>query len=524
MSGETYILAIDHGTSGVKTALMTPRGRLIAFEFEKTELYFLPDGGVEQDPEEWWRAVETTVARIVARGVVPVESIEAVCCSSTFSSTVAVDAEGRPLMRSMTWMDSRGAPNVRRAMRGIINIQGYSIGRLLRFIALTGGGPGMSGKDDIAHVLYMRDERPDVYRRARWFLGSKDFLNLRLTGCCAASHDSVTLFWLTDNRRLPDVRYAPSLIRALKVDGEKFPPLRASTDVLGSITKDFARRTGLREETKVVVGAADLQSACVGSGAARDFEGHIYIGTSSWVLCHVPFKKTDMFHIIAALPSAIPGKYFCANEQESAGRCMEFLIENILYHKGEIGSGGPPDDVYARIDAAASSTAPGSGGVIFAPWLNGEKTPVENHTMRGGFLNMSLSTNADHLARAVMEGVAFNIRWALGYVEKFVGRGIPLNIIGGGARSDAWCQICADVMGRPIRRVADPLQSNARGAAFIASVALGHITFADVPNLVPISKTFEPNPEHKKIYDGLFREFLNIYRNNKKMCRRLNAK
>jgi xylulokinase len=524
-NSDKYILAIDHGTSGVKIALVTPRGGIVAFESEATPLIFTPDGGVEQDPDAWWAALVAATQRLIGKGHVPVDDIVAVCCSSTFSSTVVIDANGRPLMNALTWLDARGADCVQRAMKGLINYQGYSLWKILRWLPRTGGAPAVSGKDDMGHLLYIKNNHPEIYEKAHQFLGSKDYLNMRLTGKCAASFDSIMLFWVTDTRDINNVRYDDSLIKALRIDKNKLPPLLRSTDVLGPLSPDAARQLGLGADVKVIVGAADLQSACVGSGAVRDFEGHVYIGTSSWILCHVPFKKTDVLHTIASLPSAIPGKYFCANKQDVAGGALTFLVENLLYHENELRTGAPPPDVYDKIDALAARVPPGAGGVIFTPWLNGEKTPVEDHTVRGGFHNISLTTNMDHLIRAVLEGVAFNSRWTLQYVEKFIGRRMdPLNIIGGGARSGAWCRIFADVLGRAIRRVKDPLQANARGAAFIASVALGFISFNDIPDLIEISDTFEPDETNRALYDALFHEYLSIYKNNKAMYRRLNAR
>jgi xylulokinase len=293
--------------------------------------------------------------------------------------------------------------------------------------------------------------------------------------------------------------------------------------VLGTIIPELAEQIGLRKDVKVVVGSPDHQSACIGSGAVRDFEGHIYVGTSSWIQCIVPFKKTDMFHSIASLPTSIPGKYYCANEQDIAGGCLSFLVENVLFHKNKLNSLDPPENVYGYLDEIAASVPPGSNKVIFTPWLNGERTPVDNTTIRGGIYNISMTTTIDHIIRAFLEGVALNSRWALKYVEKFIGRKMgTLNIIGGGAKSDVWCQIFADVLKRTIRRVKDTIQSNARGAAFIASVALGYISFDDIPKLIRYSNTFEPNPHNAMIYDELFEFFLEIYKNNKAMFRHLN--
>ncbi|MFX0183705.1 MAG: FGGY-family carbohydrate kinase, partial [Candidatus Hodarchaeota archaeon] len=242
-----------------------------------------------------------------------------------------------------------------------------------------------------------------------------------------------------------------------------------------------------------------------------------------WVMCHVPFKKTDIFHNIASLPSAIPGKYIVANEQESAGACLTFLRDNLLFGDQEDYYGNP--EVYKLFDSIVEDVPAGSDNLIFTPWLYGERTPVEDHTVRGNIFNMSLTTKRENIIRAAFEGVAYNSRWVLTYVERFIKRKMdPLNIIGGGAQSDAWCQIYSDVQNRTIQRVKSPIQANARGAAFIASVALGYITFKDIPDLIEFSGTFKPIPAHTKVYNKLYKEFLLLYKNNRAAYERLNKK
>ncbi len=524
MKKKKYILAIDHGTSGIKTAIVSVQGEVMDFEFEKTPIYFLPEGGAEQDPADWWNAVLGTSEKVVNRGSVQAEEIVAVCVSSTFSSTVAVDREGNHLMNSLTWMDSRGAPYVKRVMKGLPSFEGYGILNLLRWIPKTAGCPTLSGKDDIAHVLLTKHAFPDVYGKTYMFLPSKDYLNLKLTGRFAASYDSMHLFWVTDTRDVDNIRYDEKLIRRLDIDRDKLPPLKGATDVLGTLSGDVADRIGLSRGVKVVMGSPDHQAACIGSGAVRDYEGHIYIGTSSWVQCVIPFKKTDPLHSIASFPTAIPGKYQSVNEQDIAGGCLDFLIENVLYYKNRLLSGRPPKNPYKYLDEISAQVPAGSHKLIFTPWLNGERTPVDDSTVRAGLYNISKTTTQDHMVRAFLEGVAYNTRWSLKYVERFVKRKMdPLNIVGGGAKSDTWCQIFADVLDREIRQVRNPMQANARGAAFIAAVGLGYISFDDIPDLTQIQKTYRPDPANRRTYDELFREFVQIYRCNKAIYKRLNA-
>jgi xylulokinase len=523
MKNGRYILAIDHGTSGVKTAIVTTKGHVLDFEFEKTPIYFLPDGGAEQDPEDWWQALVKTSKRIVEKGVVPARKIAAICVSSTFSSTVAVDKKGRHLMNSLTWMDSRGAPYVKKVMSGFPSIEGYGLINLMRWIPKTAGGPTLSGKDDIAHVLLTKYEFPEIYEKTYKFLPSKDYLNLRLTGEFAASFDSIHLFWVTNIKDINNIHYDDGLIERLKIEKGKLPPLKRSIDVLGTIRPEVADEIGLGKDVKIIMGSADHQAACIGSGAVRDYEGHIYIGTSSWVQCVIPFKRTDLLHSIASFPTAIPGKYQSVNEQDIAGGCLGFLVDNVLFFNGGMTTGAVPENPYSELDRIAASVPPGSNGLIFTPWLNGERTPVDDTSLRAGFYNISKTTNQADMARAVLEGVACNMRWSFQYVEKFVKRRVnPLNMVGGGAKSGLWCQIFADVLDRDIRQVKDPLSANARGAAFIASVGLGEISFDDIPDLIEYENTYNPRPENKTIYDVLFREFVTIYRNNRAMYKRLN--
>lgn len=510
------ILAIDHGTSGLKVAFVDEGGRVLAAEFEPTHVSFLQGGGAEQDPADWWRALGIAARRLRDRGIARPDSVLAVACSSTFSTTVACDAGGAPVAPALTWMDHRGAVHVQRVMGGWPSVHGYGVAKAASWMLRTGGAPTLSGKDDAAHVLFWREERPDVYHAARWFLGSKDWLNLRLTGRCAASPDSVTLFWATDNRDINNVKWDDSLLRRLRLDRGKLPDLRPSTDILGPLTDEAAQELGVPRGTPVVVGSADLQSACVGSGAVEDFAGHVYIGTSSWILCHVPFRKTDPLHAIAALPSAIPGRYFCANEQDMAGGALNAVLRNLLRCPGDIREDTVSPEAFLRADTIVQSVPAGARGVLFTPWLNGEKTPVDDEQLRGGFHNVGVDTTSEDLLRAVYEGVAYNTRWSLGYVEKFTGRRLdPLNAIGGGAQSDAWCRILADVLGRTIRQVEDPREANARGAAFLALVGLGRLRFEDIAGCIRFTRTFMPDPAHRNVYDRGFRAFRDLWRRNK---------
>jgi xylulokinase len=493
-----HVLTVDLGTSGPKVALFTLDGSFVDGDFAAVDLHVLPDGGVEQSPAAWWDGITAASRRVMARATVAPDDVVAVAVTSQWSGTVAIDRDGTPLHDAIIWMDERGAEETRRVVGGALRLQGYEPRKLRTWISRTGGAPALSGKDSISHILWLQRARPDIARATWKYLEPKDWLNLRLTGRCAATFDSIVLHWVTDNRDPAHIDYDPELLRIAQIDRAQLPDLVAATSVVGPLTQAAAAELGVPAGIAVVGGTPDLQSAAIGSGAVRDFEGHLYVGTSSWLTCHVPFKKTDLFHGIASLPSPLPGKYYVADEQEVAGGCLEWLREHAL----ETG-----DDL-RRLDAVAAGVAPGSNGVIFTPWLNGERTPVDDHTLRAGWYNLSLATTRGELIRSVLEGVAYNSRWLLATVEKFVGRPFPwLHFIGGGAQSELWCQIMADVLQREIRQVEHPIRANARGAALVAGIALGRIGVDDLARHVRIAATFAPDRVNAVIYDERYAEF-----------------
>jgi xylulokinase len=514
---------VDLGTGGPKVALVGVDGTIADREIGTTQLILGPDGAAEQDPDDWWSTITAAVRRMMARGTVAPEAIVAVAMTSHWSGTVAVGADGRHLMNAILWMDSRGAPYVRKVTGGPVSVAGYGVLKLRRFLSRAGGLPGHSGKDPTAHILWIRHQRPDIYAATSVFLEPADYLNLRLTGRACSSYDCIALHWVADIRDLRRVAYDDRLVRLSGLDRRRLPELVPSATIVGELRAQVATEWGLRSGTPVVTASGDVPSAVVGSGALEDYSGHVYIGTSSWLSCHVPRKRTDVRHNQTTLPSALPGRYYVANEHETAGACLTFLKDGLRLRPDGLGADAPADEIYAAYNKAAARAPAGSGSVVFTPWLNGERTPVDDPTVRAGFHNLSLTTTPDELVRSVFEGTAYNSRWLLDAVERFTGRTLPaLAFIGGGARSALWSQIHADVLHRTIRQVADPQQANVRGAAFIAFVALGLLDAADLAQRVPIAAEYEPDPRNEGIYDELYEVFKDMYARTKDLYHRLN--
>lgn len=521
---EPTILALDLGTSGMKVALITVSGRVIGWESEPVRLILTPDGGAEQSPDEWWQAFLSAAGRLMKRNQDSASSVIAVCASTQGEGTVAVDREGNALGNAILWMDMRGAPHLRKQLNGLINIDGADLFKILRFVRLTGGMPSMTGKDPAAHMLLIRDAMPELYARTYKFLNVLDYINLRLTGEFVATYDSILTSWVTDNRNPDEIHYDDSLIRTLGIDKEKLPEIVACTKVIGNLRSDVATSLGLSSNVKVVAGAIDTTAAAIGAGTVEDYLPHLYIGTSSWVATHVPFKKTDVAASLASVPCAVPGRYLLIALQATAGGNLTYLRDNIIYHKDELLQEADVPDIFKVLDQIADRVPVGSNGVLYTPWIWGERAPVEDRTLRAGLYNLSLNNTREDIIRAFLEGIAFNTRWLMTPLEKFLGRKVnTINIVGGGAQSDVWCQIFADVMNVQIKQVADPIYANARGAAWIAAAGLKAIAFKDISELVQYKKCYEPQSQNRALYDEKFEVFQQIYKQMKSVYHRLNG-
>jgi len=522
---DTFVLAVDLGTGGPKVAIMSATGQLLAHAFEAVGLELGEDGAAEQRPQDWWGAIVTCARRALADSGVTPEAVVGVGYTAQWSGTVPIGADGVAIGPSIVWLDSRGAQAVRSTVRGALNVQGYGVSKATRWVRRTGGIPSLSGKDPVGHIHFLRQERPEVYAATAVFLEPVDYLGLRLTGLARASHDTITLHWVTDNRDIGAVAYDDALVELAGLERSRLPELVPTGSIIGGLTATASAELGLVAGTPVVAGTGDLHSAAVGSGAVADLDAHLYIGTSSWISCHVPFKKTDALTNVASIPSGIPGRYLVADEHETGGACLTWLRDNLLFADDALGTPAPaPADALARLNALAAGVPRGAHGVLFTPWLNGERTPVDDHTIRGGFHNISLSSNRSDMVRAVFEGVALNSAWLLGAVEKFCKtRFDSLAFIGGGANSDLWSQIHADVMGRTIRQMADPVLANVRGAGLLTLLALGRISLADIPATVTVKATYEPDKDASALYAPILEEFVNLYKETKGIHKRLNG-
>jgi len=508
---ERFALAVDLGSGALKVGAVSLDGEISAVAERTYETERLAGGGAVQDASTWWDLVRE-LAKSVLDGI-PAERVVAVSCTGQWASTLPVDEAGEPVGPCVMWLDTRGARRSREAIGG--PLMGYSPRALATWIRHTGGVPSVFGGDPISHMLHLERDEPQIARMARWYLEPVDYLTMRFTGQAAASHASMSGAWLTDNRHLEKLEYDQVLIRRLGLDAGKLPPLVETGSLIGSVRPEVASDLGISPGAQVVTGTPDLHGAAIGCGAIGEGEAHMTISTTSWISLPFPRKKTDALHSIATVPGIDSSSYLVANNHEAAGLCLRWLRESFTL--------GEPGE-YERLVELAEGSPPGSGGVIFTPWIAGERSPVDDRSARGGWHNLSVQTGNADLIRSVLEGVAYNSRWLNEAVERFAKRRLdPIRIFGGGAISSLWCQIHADVMDRTIERVADPMHANLRGATLFAALGLGAVAREEVRELVPVDRVFEPDPANREAYDRLYEEFPGLYKAQRKMFARLNG-
>lgn len=532
---DRWILAVDLGNGGPKLAVVGLDGEVRATAFRPVHVDVRLDGTATQDAGEWWTQLREAAREAIAGADAAGDDLHAVAITGQYGSSVPVDGDGRPAGAVILWADTRARDLAREVIGGPVTVGGFAPLKVLPFVRLTGGAPSPAGADPTGQALLLKRRLTDVYARTRVILEPVDYLGLCFTGRAAATPASMLASWLTDNRPGAGFGYVDSLVRRSRRDRDRLPELLPTGSVLGPLLPEVAAELGVGAGAPVVCGVPDLHAAIVGSGAVAPFETHVAISTTSWFSARVPFKRTDVLHQIATVPGLDPEFQLVVNNQETGGAALQWLREQIVAPPdGLLGGGsGIGASGAAQRDLApsfedllrlAGTAPPGCEGLLFAPWLNGERSPVEDKVARGAWLNLSLRTDRAMLVRSVLEGVAFNSRWLFDAYEKFVKRPVPrVRILGGGAQSDLWCQIYADVLGRPVEQLADPRNAQLRGVALWTRICLGEITLADVPALVPLSSTFVPSAD-APVYQDAYAEYRQLYGTLKSLFHRLSRK
>ncbi len=496
--GQGLVLGYDFGTSALKAALFDKAGRVVASGTGPYKLLLPEPGWAEQYPTDWWEAMGAVTPRLLQDSGAEASRIAAIGVTAQMCGVVPVDAEGEALVNALIWLDTRSTGEADRLIGGWPKIGGYGLINLIRWLRLTGGAPNPAGKDPPTKMMWLKANAPAAWARTHRLLDVKDYIVHRLTGRFATSFDCAHLTWLFD-ARAQRKQWSATLMRRAGVARDLLPDIARATDIVGGLTAEAAERLTLREGTPVVAGLGDVSAAALAAGAPEHGAPHLGLGSSAWLGAMLPKSRVNPLTNIGSISGADGKDYLLVAAQENGGSCVGWALRTLGFADGD----------FAGFERCAGEARPRVDGPMFLPWLAGERVPADDKNLRGGFLNLGPNDGRAEMARAVYEGVALNVRWAMSDFDRLAGSaGKALRVVGGAAVSRLWCQIFADVLGRPVEPIENPVLGGPLGAAMAASVAAGwHKKLADAAMMTRTGRRFEPAPELAPLYDLRFRRF-----------------
>lgn len=524
-NGMTYVIAYDIGTTGVKTCLfgIDRKIELIANAHQGYQLYLVENGGAEQEVEEWWEAMCSTTKELFSKTSVQPFEIAGISFCSQMQGLVLLDESGTPLRRPMSYMDQRAIMERKEGMAYGIQIAGANIFKLVKSLMISKAA-STSVKDPVWKYKWVEKNEPEVFKRLYKWLDVKEYLIHRCTGKFVMTEDSAFSTLLYDTRKGKE-GWSKALCKMNGVRPQHLADIIKSTDQVGGLTEQAAKDLGLFSGLPVFGGGGDATLIGIGAGCVEVGDTHIYSGTSGWVSTIVDQQKVDVGSMIAAIVGAQKGRYNYFAEMETAGKCLEWVKDHLALDEIDIylekkhvaqSQEAIYTNLYDYLMKTIKEIGPGCGGVIFTPWLHGNRCPFEDPNAAGMFFNITLETGKTELIRAVLEGICYHLRWMLECQEKKIHTSKVIRFVGGGALSPITGQILADITGHPISVVAGPQNVGSVGAAAIIGVGLGIIPALEkVKDYIPAEQIFQPNAAAKEIYDRNFEVFKRLYKTNK---------
>ncbi|MBC7723678.1 MAG: xylulokinase [Burkholderiaceae bacterium] len=483
------IIAHDLGTTGNKASLHHDDGRLVTAVTVCYPARFADGGVAEQDPADWWNAVVSATRSLVHDSGVDPHTVTGLSVSGQMMGAVLLDASYEPVRPAIIWADTRSTAQTARLESLIDDDRAYAL-----------LGHRLNPTYSIEKIMWVRDNEPDIFSRVRHFCVAKDFVAHRLTGRLATdrSDASATNAWDQGASR-----WSTEIIGFAGLDPRIFPEVLDSTAVLGTLTADAARLTGLDRQTRVVMGGGDGPIAAVGAGIVTPEDGaYVCLGTSSWISFASDTPVSDPRRRTMTFDNVVPGSYVPTATMQSGGGALQWVSELLT----------PADGTLSSLVAEAETARGAETGLYFLPYLLGERSPHWDPDAAGAFIGIGRHHDRAHLTRAVLEGVAFNL---LTCIQAFREAGSAIeriDAIGGGAASDVWLQIMADVWGVPVRRRSIVEEANSLGAAVTAAVGLGLVDgFGAARELSEVTAEFVPDGSRHRDYAVRHRIFLDGY-------------
>jgi xylulokinase len=485
-----HLLAHDLGTTGNKATLFdVDTGVVKVSTFEAYPTDYPQSGWAEQDAADWQRAIWQCTHRLISQSGIDPAAIAAVSFSGHMQGALLVDRQGTPLRKSIIWADQRATTQA----DFIASVCGSET-----LYQLT--GQRISPTYTASKILWVKEQQPAIYEQAFKVLQPKDYAAFLFSGVFATDYSDASATLLFD---LTNRRWASDVINALGLNSELLPEAHPSTAIIGYVTPSAAAASGLVAGTPVVIGGGDGACATVGAGSVREGEAYAYIGSSSWIAVTTRQPILDPQQRTFTLAHLMPDHYFALGTMQAAGGAYGWL-ERLLYPDGEAH--------LQAMDAQASSVPAGSGGLLFLPYLMGERSPYWNPLARGALVGLTMPHSQPEVARAVLEGVAFNLKLILDAFQTQDVQIARLLLIGGGAKSSVWRQILADILGLPIYLPALTTEATALGALVAGGVGVGLFPdFTVIDRLISIREAEHPQPDQRQQYAALLPLFKQTY-------------
>ena len=489
-----YLLAHDLGTSGNKATLFTTDGEMVKSKVYSYDTNYFNGNWAEQNPDDWWKAVCATTREIV-KGIDPHE-VAAISFSGQMMGCLCVDKSGTPLKESIIWADQRSTSEAQH----IRNKMGDE-----RFYNIT--GHRISPSYGLEKFMWIKSNQPEVYKNTYKILNAKDYIIHKLTGRFVTDFSDASGTCAMDLNKL---EWSPEIVKAADIDGQKLPDIVASTEVVGEVTIRAAEETGLFPGTPVVCGGGDGVCAAVGAGCVKQGDTYLYIGSSSWISLANEKPILDKGMRTFNWAHIVPGLITPCGTMQSAGGSYNWLKNEICtmesYEAEQ--SGLSP---YKLIDAEIEKSPIGSNGLLFLPYLLGERSPWWNPEARGAFIGLKMEHKRKDVLRSVLEGVALNLNIILDIFKEHIDID-KMTVIGGGAKGEVWTRIMADVFN--VRLVIPNFieEATSMGAAVTGGVGAGVFKNFDViHDFVKTSRETAPIEKHHEIYRKLMPVFEQSY-------------
>jgi xylulokinase len=494
-----FILAHDLGTSGNKATLFSLDGEMGASALYEYPVSYPDKGWVEQDPGDFWKAVCLSTRQLLEKAGVSAGDVAALCFSGQMMGCLLVDAEGNALRPMIIWADTRaGAQEAEMEKK---------LG--MDYVYRT-TGHRISASYSAAKLLWVRDNENEVYRRASKMIHAKDFIIFKLTGNFVTDYSDASGTNLFD---LVKKTWDRNILDALNISPDLLPDPHPSTDSAGGITAAAARETGLLEGTPVIIGGGDGSCACVGAGVVAEGSAYNVLGSSSWISLASASPVYDAGRRTFTWVHLDPGLYTPCGTMQAAGYSYNWYKNTLC--GGEIAEAARSGETpYRLIDDGAAKSPPGAGGLLYLPYLLGERSPRWNHEARGALVGLSVTTGKGDISRAVLEGVGFNLGIILRILEKGASEGGigRIVMIGGGAKGAVWLQILADIWQKTLVVPAYTEEATSLGAAVCGGVGIGAFRdFSVIHRFNGPVKTVEPHGELASLYGELFGIFNQTY-------------